>query len=175
MYAFDSHARGKLFHCLVGGCFVTALLLFGIAGVEGMAYPAVYQFTAFVLLTAGVYLLVRYGLKIYRYEIAENGIVSAAGDKQYDLVVTEITGRRIRVMTRVALRDIESAVILSRKKDATTLIGGRRVYRYTNRPFESVSCYLILPEENAVVVIPEDENMMRHLEMFCSVKKENEL
>ena len=77
-----------------------------------------------------------------------------------------------RVFTRVAVRDIESVLILSRKEykaKAAEIAEGKTVYRYTNRPFEAKSCYMILPEENAVVAIPVDEQMMRYLRQFCAV------
>ncbi len=166
MYAFESSPRGKVFHVLTAGCFVLVLLLFGFSGMEGIAYPFIYQTTAIILMTVGVYLLVRYVLKIYRYEITESGITAADGSAIRDLVITEITGQKQRVVTRVALRDIESIQILTRKEykaKEKELAEGMTVYRYTNRPFEPISCYLTVPEENAVVAIPVDEQMIRHL------------
>lgn len=177
MYAFESHPRRKGFHLLVGGCFVVALVLLAISGLEGISYPVIYQGTAFLLVTAGAYLMVRYVLNVYRYEISESGIISADGEAQYDLVITEITGKRRRVVTRVALRDIDAvAVIPRKKKDAQKAFarGKERVFRYTNDPFDAVSCYLSLPTEDSVVVIPLDDTMILHLRRFCTVTKEGE-
>ena len=177
MYAFESSPRGKLFHVLTAGCFVLVLLLFGFSGMEGVAYPFVYQTTAVILLTVGVYLLIRYVLKIYRYEISESGIMAADGSTLMDLVITEITGQKRRVVTRVALRDIESIFTLTRKEYRACereLSEGKTVYRYTNRPFEPVSCYLSLPEEHSVVVIPVDEQMMRYLRQLCAADQKGD-
>lgn len=175
MYAFESRARGKLFHLLVCGSFAAALLLFGFSGVEGMSYPVIYQLTALILLTAGTYLLVRYSLRSYRYEISESGIVSADGETLYDLVITEISGNRRRVVTRVALRDIDEVQSLSREKGhqaQKTLPKGWRMLRYTNRPLEPEGVYLTVSEESTVVVIPKDDTMVKYLKMYGTVTKE---
>lgn len=180
IYAFESRARGRLFHVWIGGCFVAALLLFGISGGEGVSFPLIYQLSGLTLLVVGTYLMVRYVLRIYRYEISENGIVSASGERLCDLVITEITGTRRRVVTRVALRDIGALSVIPRAKDkaeAKAFIGkAPTVYRYTNHPFDPVSCYLFLPEEDAVVVIPYDETMTRYLKEICPPQaKENKI
>lgn len=172
MYAFESSPRGKHFHFLMVGCFVLVLLLFGISGMDGVAYPFIYQTTAIILMTVGVYFMARYVLRIYRYEISQSGITAADGTSLLDLVITEIIGHKKRVVTRVAVRDIEGVLILSRKEykaKVAEIAEGKTVYRYTNRPFEPISCYLLLPEENAVVAIPVDEQMMRYLRQFCAV------
>lgn len=178
LYSFESPARGRLFHVWVGGCFVTALLLFGLSGSPGINFSMIYQLTGLALLVVGTYMMVRYVLKIYRYEITENGIITAHGEKLYDLVITEITGARHRVVTRVALRDIHAMAVIPRAKNkasATAFIGqAPKVYRYTNHPLDPVSCYLLLPEEQSVIVIPHDEAMARYLRELCVIQQEGE-
>ena len=175
MYAFNSPPRGRMFHLIVCLCFVAAFLLLGVGGIEGIEYPLLYQLTAVILLTAGTYLTVRYALRSYRYEIADSGIVSATGDPVYDLVITETAGRRQRVVTRITLRSIADMAVFSGKKSEKEKecrwIGSCRVFRYTNRPFEPEGCYLLVPEENSVVVIPKDERMIQYLNMFVSPER----
>ena len=114
MYAFESCPRRGMLHFLTVSCFALALLLMGISGMENIAYPLLYQTTAVILMVIGVYFVVRYVLRVYRYEVSENGITDAYGERQYDLVITEITGKRCRVVSRVALRDIDAVACLDK-------------------------------------------------------------
>lgn len=172
MYAFESCPRRGMLHLLTVGCFVLALLLMGISGVDNIAYPMLYQLTAVILVVIGVYLVIRYVLRLYRYEVSENGITNACGERQYDLVITEITGKRQQIVTRVALRDIAAVAFIDRKKEkqkAVDFIGGvKRVFRYTNSPFEAGGCYLSVPEEGSVLIIPRDEKMMKLLSHYVA-------
>ncbi len=172
MYAFESCPRRGMLHVLTVGCFVLALLLIGISGMENIVYPLLYQMTAVILSVIGVYFMVRYVLRLYRYEISENGIMNAYGERQYDLVITEITGKRQRTVTRVALRDIAAVAFIDRKKEkqkAADFIGGvKQVFKYTNSPFEGGGCYLSVPEEGSVLIIPRDEKMMELLVRYVA-------
>lgn len=172
IYAFESHARRRTLHLLVWSCFMAAFLLFGVSGIAGLAFPVLYQISAVGLLVAGTYLLTGYILKLYRYELCESGVLDSLGDPVYDLVITEILGRRRRVVTRVSLRDVEKALVLPRK--AQKGLGGakQRVCRYDNDPYAPKSLCLFLPEEGTVVVIPADEGMIKILGRLVAVGKE---
>lgn len=164
MYSFQSCSRRGMLHLLTVGCYVLALVLMGISGIDQIAYPLLYQTTAVILLVVGVYFTVRYALRLYRYEIRESGITDAYGIRQYDFVITEMTGKRCRVVTRVALRDIAAVAYIDRKKEkqkATDFKSkGRQVFVYTNSPFLTEGCYLHVPDEDSVLIIPEDKKMM---------------
>lgn len=172
MYAFESSPRRGIFHVLVVACFVLALLLFGISGTEGMAYPMVYQFSGVVLLVAGIFFLSRYILKQYRYEISESTICDATGKPLLDLVITETSGRRITVVARVALRDVVAVEVVNKTEDAARAkekvsllrrgVNGEKpiVFRYTNTPFVTQACYISVPAERSVLVIPPDKTMV---------------
>ncbi|MBQ9780242.1 MAG: hypothetical protein IJW00_04790 [Clostridia bacterium] len=172
MYAFESHPRKGMLHVLTAGCFITALLLLGLSGLEGMSYPFVYQFTAFALLTAGVYLMVRYILKRYRYEITESDITNAAGVPLCDLVITEIGSAKHRVVTRVSVREITSVALINPKTHKIAekeFIGNtKRVWRYLNTPLTEEGIYLAVPEETSVVVIPHDPRMLEILKAMIT-------
>lgn len=178
LYAYESAPRRGTTHILTAGCFVVAFFMLGISGIDGLSYPMLYQLTAFLLLTAGVYVLVRYILKLYRYELMDSCIVDMNGDPKYDLVITEITGRRRRVVTRVSVRDIEAVLCLHEKQDKAaikSLMGeGQRLYRYVNDPFERRGIYLTVPEEDSVLMIPVDDGMLAHLGRFCTIDRKGE-
>ena len=168
MYAFESSGSRKPLHLMVVGAFVAAVVLFSLSNREGMPAPFLLQTGAMVCLTAAVYLLVRYSLKMYRYAIESNNIVDADGVEQYDLVITEIVGKKMTVVARVALRDIDKpAVTIIRRGDGDaaksareSLCRDKKVFRYENTPASPASCYIPMPEEGAVVVIPVDETMV---------------
>ena len=171
MYAFESSGARRPLHIMVVGALVAGVLLFSVSNREGMPMPYLFQGAAIGCLTVAVYLLGRYSLRIYRYAVEPGGIVDADGVEQYDLVITEIVGKRMTVVSRVALRDIDKAsVTVIRRADGDTakqakesLCRGRQVFRYENTPASPQSCYIPIPEEGAVVVIPVDEGMVRIL------------
>ena len=171
MYAFESSGSRKPLHVMVIGAFVAAMALFSLSNQEGMPVPLLFQAGAIVCMTVAVYLLVRYSLKMYRYAIEPNNIVDADGVEQYDLVITEIVGKKMTVVARVALRDVDKpAVTIIRRGDGEAakaareaLCRDKRVFRYENTPASPASCYIPMPEEGAVVVIPVDETMVRIL------------
>ena len=167
MYAFESNSSRGPLHAMVIGSVVAAVALFTVAGFEGMPVPYVFQILAVVCLTATVYLVSRYSLKSYRYAIEPSGITSADGTDVYDLVITEIMGKRCVVVCRVALRDIDASQVSVLRRDEKAardmLCKGKRVFRYENTPITPDSCYIPLPSESSVVIIPPDEQMMKVL------------
>ena len=175
MYAFESSGSRKPLHLMVVGAFVAAVVLFSLSNREGMPVPFLWQTGAVLCLTAALYLLVRYSLKMYRYAIEPNNIVDADGVEQYDLVITEIVGKRMTVVSRVGLRTIDhDGVAVIRRADGDSAKGeakeavsllckDKRVFKYENTPVSPASCYIPIPEENSVVVIPADERMVEIL------------
>ncbi len=171
MYSFESSGSRKPLHAMVVGSLIGALVLFSVSTIQGIPVPYLFQLGAVACLTATIYLVGKYSLKIYRYAIEPNTIVDAEGMEQYDLVITEIVGKRMSVVSRVGLRDIDAEAVTvihrgdgDRAKEARTLLcKDRRVFRYENTPISSVSCYIPVPEENAVIVIPADERMVEIL------------
>ena len=171
MYSFESSgSRGPL-HAMVIGAMIATVLLFSVAGLEGIPMPYLFQIGAILCATAAVYLTVGYSLKAYRYAIQPNTIVDAEGVEQYDLVITEITGKKMKVVCRVGLRTVDhAAVTVIRRADGQAskeardlLCKDKRVFKYENTPVSPASCYIPIPEENSVVVIPADERMVEIL------------
>ena len=168
MYSFESSGSRKSLHAMVIGSLIGAGVLFSVSTIQDIPVPYLFQLGAVVCLTATIYLVGKYSLKIYRYAIEPNTIVDATGMEQYDLVVTEIVGKKMTVVSRVALRDMDrDAITVIRRADGESAKTGRkelckdkRVFRYENTPISAESCYIPVPEENAVVVIPVDEGMM---------------
>ena len=156
---------------MVIGSMVAAVVLLTVGGIDGIPLPFLFQTCAFLCATATVYLVAAYSLKSYRYAIEPNTIVDAEGVEQYDLVITEITGKKMKVVCRVGLRTVDhTAVTVIRRADGQTskeardlLCKDKRVFKYENTPVSPSSCYIPIPEENSVVVIPADERMVEIL------------
>lgn len=177
MYSFESTKSKSPLHVLTIACFITAFLLFGVSGVEGMAYPMLYQLTGVVLLVLGVYILTRYTLKKYRYEIAPSNITDAFGQPILDFIITETTGKRVMVVARVSLRDIARVEVADKGQDGvspkeklsqlqskySTDSQKFTVFRYVNAPLAPSACYIVVPDEYSILVIPYDKNMVSAL------------
>ncbi len=167
MYVFESKGSRGALHAMVVGAFVAAALLFGLSGVEGMAYPMFFQLGAVICLVAAVYLTARFSLRMYRYAIEPSGIFDAQGVEQYDLVITEIIGRRLAVVCRVSLRDVDAPAVTvlphSDKAARAELCRDRQVFRYINTPVSATACYVPLIEQRTVLIIPVDDGMVKVL------------
>jgi len=171
MYSFESSGSRKPLHAMVLGALIASSVLFCLGGMGGIPFPSLFQMGGILCATVSVYLTVRYSLRYYRYAIQPNTIVDVEGVEQYDLVITEIMGKKMKVVARVGLRTVDhDAVTVIRHADGNaakeardTLCKDKRVFKYENTPISPASCYIPIPEENSVVVIPVDERMVEIL------------
>ena len=169
MYSFESSGSRKPLHAMVIGSMAAAVILLTVGGIDGIPLPFLFQTCAFLCATAAVYLMAAYSLKSYRYAIEPNTIVDAEGVEQFDLVITEIMGKKMKVVARVGLRTVDHyrVTVFTRGKtdeyERGLLCARKKVFRYENTPISPASCYIPIPEENAVVVIPADERMVEIL------------
>ena len=171
MYYFESSGSRKPLHAMVIGALVGAAVFFSVGTLPSIPLPSLFQMGAIVCATQAVYLTARYSLRAYRYAIEPNTIVDAEGVEQYDLVITEITGKKMKVVCRVGLRTVDHyQVTVIRRADGQAakeardlLCKDKRVFKYENTPVSPASCYIPIPEENSVVVIPVDERMVEIL------------
>lgn len=164
MYAFTSSGPRKSLHALVICTIVGTILLFTLSSVDGIAYAWALQLGAIMMATVGIYLAARYSLCEYRYEITDSGLIAADGTPVYDLTITMITGRygRRQEVTRIGLRDVGEVYILDRAtymKKSPALRSIPHRFRYENTPFAPLSCYITVPEEEALLIIPPDQRM----------------
>ena len=174
MYSFESSGSRKPLHAMVVGALIATALLFGLGNVQGIPFPFLFQMGAILCATVVIYLAAGYSLKMYRYAIEPNTIVDAEGAEQYDLVITEIMGKKMKVVARIGLRSVDSAAVTVIRRvgeHADTdvkaahhaLCKGKQVFRYENTPVSPASCYIPIPEENSVIIIPVDERMVEIL------------
>ncbi len=170
MYAFESTGSRKGLHAMVIGAFAVAVVMFSLSGYEGMPFPLIFQTVAIICLVLAVYLTTRYSLRLYRYAIEPNGIIDAGGIEQHDLVITDIVGKRMRVVVRVALRDIERVTVIRRADrksyQAVRASYGKeyKIFCYANTPAMAEECHIIMNMEKAVVIMPVDKRMVSILQ-----------
>ncbi len=171
MYFFESSGSRKPLHAMVLGALIASSVLFCLGGIDGIPVPSLFQMGGILCATVSVYMTVRYSLKYYRYAIEPNTIVDAEGVEQYDLVITEIMGKKMKVVARVGLRTVDHAAVTVIRRDGgesarsarDALCKDKRVFKFENTPVSPASCYVPIPEENSVVVIPADERMVEIL------------
>ena len=171
MYFFESSGARKPLHLVVIATIIGTAVNFCVSTMEGVLFPFLYQTFAILCATAAVYLIAGYSLKSYRYAIEPNTIVDAEGVEQFDLVITEVVGKKMKVVARIGLRPVDhAAVTVIRRSDGEaaksardTLCKGKRVFRYENTPISPASCYVPIPEENSVIIIPVDDRMVEIL------------
>lgn len=171
MYRFDSPEPRRLLHALVVSSLVGAALLFFVGSLPRVLFPSLLQGASFLLFTLSIYLTARFSLRRFSYALEPNLHVEVEGMAQYDLVITELLGKKRRVVARVAWETIDhgGVVVLERKPKGTAgetyrqLCRERQVLRYYNDPFAPMACYIPVPEEKTVLVIPADDTMTRLL------------
>ena len=107
------------------------LCLFGFSQVNGIPFPIIYQFLALCALAATIILVSRYLMRHYVYSIVPRED-DREGDTP-DFVVTEYYGKRISVVCRVSLDDIEEILPITKetKKTVRGLQKERLFYDYT--------------------------------------------
>ena len=172
MYSFESSGSRKPLHLVVIATIIGTAVNFCVSTMEGVLFPFLYQTFAILRATAAVYLIAGYSLKSYRYAIEPNTIVDAEGVEQFDLVITEVVGKKMKIVARIGLRSVDhDAVTVIRRSDGEaaksardTLCKGKQVFRYENNPFSLASCYIPIPEESSVMIIPVDDRMVEILQ-----------
>lgn len=165
MYQFSSGKKSGLEHAFVLCFAVGGVILYAVSGAEGVPFPFLFQTGAILLLAAFVYLLIRYELKQYRYELRDSGIRDSEGRVRYELVVTEQVGKKETVVARVGLWQIGRVEKLDKTGSAKKTFGvDKRVFIYDNRLFAPSRCGICMTGDDPVVVIPADERMMALLQ-----------
>ena len=171
MYSFESSGGRKPLHAMVIAAMIGTAVFFSLGGMEGVPFPFLFQTGAVLCATVAIYLAAAYSLKCYRYAVEPNTIVDAEGVEQYDLVITEIMGKRMKVVARIGLRSVDhDAVVVIRRSDGEAAKSarditckGKQIFRYENTPISPASCYIPIPEENSVIIIPVDDRMVEIL------------
>lgn len=160
-YSFGSKKPSAMTHSIVITSFALGLLLYAASGARGVPYPIIFQLATILLFGFGAYVLFRFVLKKFTFEVRENG------ERTLDLVVTEIVGKKQTVVARLALQKISRVRVLDKKSLKTELATKKNprplLFKY-NDFAEAKVCVVEFPSENSWVVIPTDKKMVELLE-----------
>ena len=144
-------------HIAIILCYSVGVLLYGTSNMDGVPFPIIFQCATIILLGVGTYLLFRFVLKKFTYE------VSSDGEGGLDLTVTETVGKKQTVVARMALDKISRADIMDKKALKKELSAKGKIrpllFRYDANPFDPKVILVEFPSENSWVVIPEDATM----------------
>ena len=165
MYGFESERKSGFEHAFVVSFAVGAVILYAVSGAENAPLPWLFQLGAVALLGVFTYLLVRYELKQYRYELCDSGIRDDRGQTRVELVVTEQVGKKKTVVARVGLWQIDRVAVLDRNNKKKDVCGGKTAFIYDNRLLAGKRVAICMTEDDPVVVIPYDQGMMREIEI----------
>lgn len=146
-------------------CFaVGAIVLWAVSGADGVPQAWPFQLGAMVFAGFFVYLLVRYELKQYRYEIKDSGIRDDEGEARLELVVTECVGKKETVVARVGLWQIASTAVLDKTHKKADVCKGKTAFVYDNQLFAPRRFCICMTGSDPAVVIPYNEDMANFIQ-----------
>lgn len=79
--------------------FILSLVIFFVSGIKGIAYPAILQTAAIVLMTAAILLVGKYLTRAYRYRVERTS-------GEYELIVDEISKTSSVTVCRLELQKL---------------------------------------------------------------------
>lgn len=141
------------------------LALFGFSKVNNVPFPVIYQMLGVASLTAFIFLIARYLMRRYVYQVMPR---SHAGDGfAPDFVVTEYYGRRVSVVCRISLDDIEQIIPITKenRREWREKQTGKLFYDYTADLFSPNRYLLVVTdgEHRFTARILADETLLNYL------------
>ncbi len=131
MYVYEPKSPKKPEKLTVAVLLLVGLLLFlMVAAIPTLPFPSILQLCGVFFLAGAILILSQCLLRHYTYCI---DLPDGAGEGAIpDLTVSEYYSRRVSVVCRISLADIESAVLVTaeNKKSLSAMLKKKRVYRY---------------------------------------------
>ncbi len=119
-----------------------AVLLFGFSQIPNIPYPVIYQLLALGAATVAILFTTQYLMRRYVYRVEPRE--GADENAPLDLVVTEYYGRRVSVVCRISVEDIESVtrVTAGNRRELAAREKGRQGFHYCGE-WRAENCYLL--------------------------------
>ena len=129
-YEYDPKAPKRREKLAAMGLLALAALLFGVAQIPGVPYPALLQLCMVFALVGVVMLVSRCLLRRFVYTVCEPEDTNRTAP---DLVITEYYGNHVTVVCRISLADIAEITHLTpeNRKAVSQKLRQQRVYHYT--------------------------------------------
>lgn len=165
MYEYNPELPKKRERLISVILLLLGVALFVFSQVKGIPFPIIYQLLALAALTAFIILLSRYLMRRYTYRIMPRS--HTGDDLPPDFVVTEYYGRRITVVCRVSVDDVEEIVPIAKenRREWKSKQGGRFFYDYTADLFSKNRFLIVVTdgEHRFTARILADETLLRFL------------
>lgn len=129
-YEYDPKSPKKREKLAAFGLLALAALLFGVARIPGIPYPALLQLCMVFALIGMVMLISRCLLRQFIYTVCE----PESGDRGVaDLVITERYGNHVTVVCRISVGDIAEITRMTaeNRRETSEMLRRQRVYHYT--------------------------------------------
>jgi hypothetical protein len=155
-------------------CLILGAALFILSGSGYVAVPALAQAISIGLLVAAIYIASVFLLREYTYAIEPNIHVVEDNDlsKQYDLIVTELKGRRQVKVCHIEMSDVKEIRIITpeNKKTVKAERKGAKCYTYDTRfaPNLQVEIKADIDGEDYSIILSYDEDFIAALRRFKS-------
>ena len=135
MYRYEPKHKKIVEKRLTFGLFFVGALCFLLSKLPMLLFPALLQIVAFFLITGGILVLGQYLLRDYAYCVEESNQAIP------DLTVTEYYGKRVRVVCRIAISDIEAVTPIRRttREQIKLITKGRHVLPTPPRSHRMIS------------------------------------
>ena len=138
MYRYEPKHKKTVEKRLTFGLYIIGFLCFLISQLPVMHFPALLQIVGLFLLTSATLILLQYILRDYAYCVEESNQAVP------DLTVTEYYGRRITVVCRIAITDVEAITPIKKetREQIKRITKGKHVYAYSSEMSPADLCLL---------------------------------
>lgn len=128
MYSYTPKLKKQREKLSSGALFALGLAAFLPTLYPKTPLPALFQLVSLLLLTASLSVFIRYVMRDYTYAVERN----EQGSDIPDFVITERYGKRLTVVCRVSVKEVETAVpvIEQNREDIKAMVKGKRLFTY---------------------------------------------
>lgn len=151
-------------------CLISGVLLFFMSSLEFILYPSLIQLTAFLFLTAAVYIAYAYLLREYTYSIERNKNESETRAKNYDFLINETKGKRLVKVCHFQMSDITGVRAVNNENKKQVEAERKNMKRFTYNtefaPIKRIEICAELDGEKFSIFVAFDEELLKVLSEF---------
>lgn len=156
----------------VGLCLASGGALYILASSGFVAIPMLAQFLSIAFFAASIYIASVFLLREYTYAIEPNTHIVEDDDLsgQYDLIVTELKGKRQVKVCHIEMSDVKEVRIMTpeNKKTVKTERKGAKCFTYNTQfaPNKQIEIKALIDGEDYSVILSYDEEFLAVLRRF---------
>ena len=164
-YEYDPKSPKKREKLVTFGLLALAAILFGVARIPNVPYPALFQLCMIFALVGVVMLVSRCLLRRFVYTVceAESGTHNAP-----DFRITEYYGNHVTVVCRISVADIAQVtrITAQNRREISQMLRRQRVYHYTAQLWgDDIYLLKVFDEEEVFYLrIVADEHLISLIE-----------